>query len=423
MGMVGESKLALLGGRPVRGRENPLPPLFPRRVPEAALRLVKEVLDGGFVTDHIGRLEQRFAALCGARFGVAVDNCTAAVHSAVAALSLSPGDEVITAPVTDYGTIAGILYQNALPVFADVDPVTGNVTAEAIQEKITGRTRAILVVHLYGLPCDMDGIAGVARKHAVTLIEDCCQAPLAEYRSQRVGTLGDMGTFSFDAEKHMPTDHGGMVVTDREELAENVRRFAIARGAVPCKARGMPYRVHSTLGLNYRMGNVLCAIGLATCEVLPEIVSTRQRLASILTGLVRELPGVRGPALPEGVTHSYWLYPLTLDLEVLGTDVYEFARALNAEGVPALPREYYLAYRYPFFQERKGTYGLSRCPFECRYTTSVPSYDPAEFPGAEQHVRQTLPLEWHEYFSEQDVRDIAEAIAKVANHFARSTGG
>ncbi len=167
----------------------------------------------------VKELERRFAECLGVRHALACSSGTAAVHAAVAAIDPEPGDEIVTTPITDMGALAPILYQGAIPVFADVDPRTLNVTAATLEERLSDRTRAIVVTHLFGNPCDMDPILALAEKHGVPVIEDCAQAYLARCGDRPVGTLGAVGCFSLQQGKHITTGEGGLVVTDDEALA------------------------------------------------------------------------------------------------------------------------------------------------------------------------------------------------------------
>ena len=226
-------RLAVNGGAPVRDEhDHPLPQRAPRVIAPEAYDNVKQVLDSGFTLDLVSEFEREFADACGVRYGVALANCTSAIHAVIGALALGPGDEVIVSPITDYGSLAGVVHQGAAPVLPDVDPGTGLMTAEHVERVITSRTRAIIAVHFYGQICDMDPIIDLAQRHNIPVIEDVCQATFAEYKGRRAGSIGDVGCFSFDGGKLLPTDNGGMAVTDNRDLAEAIRFFAVDRGSV-----------------------------------------------------------------------------------------------------------------------------------------------------------------------------------------------
>lgn len=422
-----KEKPALFGGQPVRGPENPLPSVFPRTLSPRCWELIQEVLKAGLGSGHMGRFEQTFAQACGVKYGIAVTNCTSAVHAALAAAGVGPGDEVITTPVTDYGTVMGIWAQQAKAVLADVEPRTGNLTAETIEPHITDRTRAIVIVHLWGQPCEMEPIVALARKRGVILIEDACQSPLAKYRGRPVGSFGDLGCFSFDHEKHLTTECGGMVVTDNEELAQGARVFAHGRGAIPSEIEGLAGRSHLVLGNNYRYTSLQAAVGLAQLELLPDQNKRRTEKAALLSRLLEKVPGVEGPPLVPDAEHVFWQYPLWLRLEEMGgspkgISVADFARALRAEGIPALPRKYLLVYDYPLVSEpgepaRKRGVGLRRHEVPGAF-----QYRPGMCPGAELHLSHCLPVEWHDRFSDEDIADIAKAVEKVAAWYGTCRG-
>ncbi|HDD69005.1 MAG TPA: aminotransferase class V-fold PLP-dependent enzyme, partial [Candidatus Korarchaeota archaeon] len=261
---------AIEGGKPVRGKENPLPTVFPREIGPKAMDYFRELVESGNTANLLERFDREFARVIGSKFALSLSNCTVACHTALAAAGVGPGDEVVVSPITDYGTIYGIIAQRAIPVFADVDKFNGNVTAENIEKVITDRTKALMVVHWAGIVCDMDPIIEVAKAHNLVLIEDCCQSILAKYKGRNSGTLGDIGCFSFDIEKHMSCGSGGAIVTNNEEYYERARNFAYARGSVvddPDFGRR-----HKVLGNNYRFDIVRAALALAQLEILPRKV-------------------------------------------------------------------------------------------------------------------------------------------------------
>ena len=216
--------LAIDGGTPYCKRPFPtVNDASGRWLGEEEKRLLCEVIDSGTLNrvggSKVEQLETAWAGMMGVPFALAVTSGTSALHTAVAALDLEPGDEIITTPITDMGTVIAILACNLVPIFADVDPRTGIVTAETIEKQISPKTRAIIPVHLFGQPADMDPILALARQHDLKVIEDCAQAHLATYKGRPVGTLGDIGCFSYQQSKQMTTGDGGMVITGDEALA------------------------------------------------------------------------------------------------------------------------------------------------------------------------------------------------------------
>ena len=252
--------------------------------------------------------EKRFAEWVGMPHCRAVSSGTAAFHCAVAAIDPEPGDEIVTTPITDMGALTPILYQTAIPVFADVDPRTYQVTAETIAKKLTRRTRAIVVTHLFGNACDMDPILELATRHGLPVIEDCAQAFGTTYRGRHVGTLGHIGCFSLQQGKHMTTGEGGMVVTRDPALFRRMVLFSDkAWGYGDAKPD------HYFVAPNYRMTELCGAVALAQIEKLDRMIEARVRMADRLTAKIAGLPGVEAPLVPPGVRHTYWKYPLHID--------------------------------------------------------------------------------------------------------------
>ena len=258
-----EEKLAIEGGTPVRQGALPsVGDISGRNLGEQEIANLTEVIKSGNLFRYGGRfvvgLETEFARLLGMGQAVACTSGTAAIHLAVAGVNPSPGDEIITSPITDMGTISPIIMQNAIPVFADLDPETFNLDPASVAECITERTKAIIVVHLMGGPADMDALLALARPRGIKVIEDCCQAYLAEDRGRLVGTIGDVGCFSLQQSKHMTAGDGGIVVTNDEALAGRMRLFADKGWA-----RGGEVRDYLQLGINYRMNELTGAVAYA----------------------------------------------------------------------------------------------------------------------------------------------------------------
>ena len=262
------SKLALLGGKPIRTRPFPAYPV----IGEEEKRAVMEVLDSGQLSTFsasrqgflggrkIQAFEAAFAEYHGIRHAIAVNSATSGLHAAVAACEVGPGDEVIVPPYTFTATATAVLHHNAIPVFVDVDPVTFCMDPAQLEKAITPRTKAVIPVHLLGHPADMDAILAIARRHHLKVIEDCAQAPGARYKGRLVGTMGDCGVFSFQETKNMVTGEGGMVITNDPDLAERARMIRNHGEAV---IAGEPRKyLTSTIGWNYRMTEIEAAIGI-----------------------------------------------------------------------------------------------------------------------------------------------------------------
>ena len=375
-----------------------MPGVFPRRISDSALTYIKEVINSGFTSNMEARFQKALAEACGVKHAITVTNCTAAVHAALAALDLSPGDEVVVSPISDYGSVAGVIAQNARPVFPDVDIRNGCVTAKEIEKVLTSRTRAMVVVHWYGLMCDMDPIVDLAKDRDIVVIEDCCQNPLGDHKGRKAGSMGNMGCFSFDAEKHLSAEHGGAVITNSEALADKVRRFALMRGAESVPRYG---RKHTSFGLNYRFGSLLSAVALAQLEVLPKRNKRRVELAQILNEKLEDIDGLIPLYVPPGRSHLYWLYALQLNLSKFKAGIWEIGDALKAEGIPCSPSPYYLLPESVTFLSQR--YGIQ--------------YGAHLVPKAKAHLDRTVRWAWTDKYTEQDIDDIAKAIEKVLYYY------
>jgi dTDP-4-amino-4,6-dideoxygalactose transaminase/predicted dehydrogenase len=361
-------------------------------------------------------LESAFARYYGSPHAVASTSGTAAIHVALGALNLEPGDEVITTPMTDMGTVIPILASNCLPIFADIDPVTGNLTVESIARKITPRTRAVILVHLFGRPADLGGIAELLRGRGIALIEDCAQAHGAEYRGQKVGTFGDFGCFSLQQSKQITCGDGGVTLVQRADLAERAALFADKGWD---RKRGA--RAHLFLGMNYRMTELQGAVALAQLGRLPGMVQARRAAAGRLNRLLGEIPGVLPPVEADGVRPSWWMYAFRIAEDILGVDPDGFAEALAAEGV-RLRRSYLPA---PLFEfdviKYQRTYGRSRYPFSAQAAYQPP--EPADFPGFQEFTQQLLLLSWSHHVRDRHVDQIAAAARKVTRWLEGARSG
>ena len=416
---MSNEKLAVEGGTPVR--TDPLPTVSNksgRDFGKEELANLTEVIESGKLFRWGGKFvpqfEQEFAEMLGVKHATASTSGTSALHIAVAAVNPDPGDEIITAPITDMGTLIGILFQNAIPVFADLDPKTYTMLPESIEAQITPKTKAIICVHLFGQPCDMDPIMEIARKHNLKVIEDCCQAYFAEYKGKVVGTIGDMGCFSMQQSKHMSTGDGGITVTNDDVLGRRAMLFMDKGWPREPGARDYPF-----LGINYRMNELTGAVACAQIKKVRGIVEKRRKIADAITKGIASAPGVNPPFVREGVKHSWWLYPIMIDRKVLGITPQEFAKALTAEGIGAsvgyIGKPIYMS---PIFLDAN-TYGTLGCPFKCPHANPR-EYKAEDCPNTLKILENIINLSCNEFFTDKDVADYVKAINKVANHFAGS---
>ncbi len=400
-------KLALEGGTPVRTQA------LPRRQPfgEEEIDLATQALrsqnlfrwGGTFVAE----LEKRFAEFYGAPGAAACTSGTASLHLAVGAVNPDPGDEIITAPITDLGSVIPILYQGAIPIFADVDPTTGNMDPDDVEAKITGRTRAIMVIHLFGSPAPMDRFVELARKRDLPLIEDASQCHATRYQGRYAGTFGDIGCFSLQQSKHMTCGDGGVTISHDGETVDRMRLFGDKGWARSGEgARG--YVIH---GLNYRMTELQGAVALAQLKKVRSVVERRMALGDHLNSLLSDLENVKGPPRSADAEHSYWLYPLRLAEH----SAERFAEALQAEGIPAgagyIGKPIYLC---AASLRDKETLGSSHWPFDDARSRKI-NYMEGMCPRTEQFLKHVVTLSLHEHMTKRDMEDYAEAIRKVAH--------
>jgi len=409
------AKLAILGGRPVRKRPFPtINDASGRTLGKEEARAASEVIMSGKLFrwggKKVNKFETEFARRMGVKHGIASTSGTAAIHVALAAVGVSPGEEVITSPITDMGTICPIIYQGAVPIFAEVSPTSLNVEPSDIEGKITDKTTAIVPVHLFGLPADLDPIMDIAHERGIPVVEDCCQAYLAEYHGKLVGSMGEMGAFSLQQSKHITTGDGGMTITDNEELADRAKLFADKGWD---RSKGREYVM---LGMNYRMTEVTAAIGLEQLKKLRGAVEKRRKSAQRLIDQTQGIGGLTLPIPPKGVKHSYWQFPLIVE-KTMRANPKEFYDALTAEGIPGsytyIGEPMYL--KTPLREKR--TFLRSKHPFDCPAYGRNVEYHAGLCPNTEEVLKRLIVIPWNEGYSRDDVDDIAEAIAKVAAYY------
>lgn len=380
------------------------------------LALLTEVIQSGTLTSTKGNFvrtfEERFAALQCVKHAYACASGSAAVHTAIAAVNPSPGDEIVTTSITDMGALAPILYQGAIPVFADVDSRTYNVTAQTVEAVLSERTRAIIVTHLFGNPCEMDEIMELARHREIPVIEDCAQAFLAEHDQKRVGGIGSIGCFSLQQGKHITTGEGGIVTSNDDALAR--RMFLFINKAW---GYGDPNPDHYFLALNYRMSELQGAVVLAQLDKLEDVVDSRVRMADSLTKKLKDVRGIEPPYVGAKSLHTYWKYCLRVDDRLIADGALGMATVLKDKGIASAPR--YIqkpAFMCEVFQKQR-TFGESNFPFNLARPETV-DYSRDKFPGTFEALQGVLVLPWNERYTEVHVDYIADAVCDAADRLS-----
>lgn len=347
-------------------------PISKPSVGDEEINAIKRVLKTGLLTygKEVRKFEEEFSTYVGTKFGVATNNGTSALHTALASLGIKEGDEVITTSFSFISTATCILMQGAKPSFCDIDPRTYNIDPEQIKEKISEKTKAIIAVHLFGQPCEMKPILEIAEDHGIPVVEDACQAHGAEYHGRKVGSLGDVGCFSFYPTKNMTTGEGGMLTTDDEEIAEKARMF------VDHGQRGRHY--HESLGYNYRMTNISAALGRIQLKKLDDFNGRRIENAKFYN---ENLEGVQKPHVAKDVKHVFHQYSLRVK------DRYRFIKHLEKNDVG-----YGIYYPTPIHKQ----------PLFERWGVSLPN--------AEVVSRDIISIPVHQSLNRDELRKVVEVV-------------
>lgn len=413
--------LALFGGNPVRGK--PYPPHITTGVEEK--KAVLRVLDKGILSDFEGAnnqwflggeevraFEKEWAAYFKVKYAVSFNSATSGLMAAVGAAGIGPGDEVITTPWTMAATAAAILVNNAIPVFCDIEPDTFCLSADALEKKITPRTRAIMAVHIYGHPAQMDRITAIAKKYSLVVIEDAAQSPGIKYKGKFTGAIGDMGVFSLNCHKIIQTGEGGMVVTNDNELALRLR--LIRNHAEAVIATGMKVKSPvNMIGWNYRMNEIEAAIGREQLKKLNLLLRQRGELVSYLSGKLKKYDFLITPTLRDGCGHSFYRYVLRLNPRVIKIPAEKIVKALNAEGM-----DFYAGYiplnLYPIYQAQIG-FGNKGCPFKCPWYGQKLDYSLKTLPNVRSAMESSFSTEVvRPPLKFKDMDEIVLAFDKVA---------
>lgn len=432
--MTVKPPLALLGGTPVRTKPFPAYKVIGEEEKMAACRVIESGILSRFLgawhADFYGgaevqAFEREWAAIAGVRHGISVNSCTSGLYAAVGAAGIGPGDEVIVSPYTMAASATAPLIFSGIPVFADIDPQSYCISADTIRAKITSRTRAIIVVHIFGQPADMDPIMELAREYDLIVIEDCAQCPFATYKGRPVGSLGHMGVFSLNYHKHIHTGEGGMVVTSDESLAERVQLIRNHAEAVVEK-KGVS-NLTNMIGFNFRLGEIEAAMGREQLKKGPALIARRKKNVAYLESQLKELPGLKMPHVGAAGDHVYYVHTLDYDAGMTGVPRERLVKALKAE-LPAtelreadgtLMGEGYVKplYLIPMFQDQIA-YGRSGYPFNSPLYHGKVDYRKGLCPNVERaHFERVITHEMmRPGMTEADLDDVASAFHKVWNN-------
>ena len=368
-------------------------------ITHAEIDEVVDTLHSGWLTTgpKTNVFERQFADYVGAPHAVAVNSCTAGLHIALAAYGIGPGDEVIVPTMTFAATANVVLHQHATPVFVDVLPGTLNINPEAVETAVTPHTKAIIPVHLYGHPCQMDALQAIAHKHNLLLIEDAAHAIGASWHEQPVGSIGDMTAFSFYATKNLVTGEGGMVTTHSGELAQKMRQWllhGISRDAWKrYSAEGSWFYEVVLPGFKYNMMDIQAAMGIHQLARLPQMQARRHALADRYTFGLSDLTAVKLPEVADEIVHAWHIFPIRLKLDQLQIDRAAFIQKLREYNI-GTSVHFIPLHRHPYFQKKFNLHA-------------------AQFPLADAAYERLISLPLYSRMTDKDVDDVVMAVRRV----------
>jgi dTDP-4-amino-4,6-dideoxygalactose transaminase len=389
-------KLALLGGDKTIDAE--FSPYNSIGVEEKQAAI--DVLETGVLSQFLGAWHddfyggqkvQEFERACEHFFkvkhAVTVNSLTSGLIAAVGAIGIEPGDEVIVSPWTMCASATAILHWNAIPVFADIDAQTFNLDIHSVKKNITPFTKAIIAIDIFGHSADIDALMQIAEEYDLKVISDSAQAPAALYKGKYAGTLANIGGYSLNYHKHIHTGEGGIMVTDDDDYAERLRLIRNHAEAV-VEQKGES-NLTNMLGYNFRLGEIESAIGIEQLKKLPATVSRRQKIADRLTEGLGQLPGLQVPIIKAGCTHAFYVYPMVVDIKLLGVSRQTIYDSLVAEGVQGLMQGYVNLHKLPMYQQ-KIAYGKKGFPWSSDVCHRDVDYSIGICPVAEQLHEQTF---------------------------------
>ena len=392
------AKLAIEGGKPVR---NKLLPYGHHWIDDEDIASVVEVLKSDWITQgpRVDEFERGVAEYCGAKYAVAVSNGTAALHAACAVAGISQVDEAITTPITFAATANAIVYCGGKPVFADISEDTLNINPEEIRNRLSPRTKALLPVDFAGHPADLDEIEEIAEEKGLVMIEDASHALGAECKGQKIGSMADMTIFSFHPVKHITTGEGGMILTNNKEFYEKLKIFR-HHGIIKdnLDKGSWHYQIYNP-GYNFRITDFQCALGISQLKKLGRFVERRREIAAKYNEAFAEMKEIITPIEDKLVKAVYHLYVIQLRTEMLKAGRKEVFDALRAENI-GVQVHYLPVHLHPFYQKKFG-------------------YKKGDYPVAEKYYERAITLPIFPKMSDEDVKDVIEAVYKVIHHYRK----
>ena len=348
------------------------------RVGELELSYIKEAIENGLTGDFTKKFETRFAEKLESKYAISVNSGTSALHTAMLALGIGPGDEVIVPPLTFIATTYAVLYVGAIPVFADINSETFNINPDLIEEKITPSTKAIITVSLYGLPPEMNSIMDIAKRYKLKVLEDNAQCVLGKYGNKIAGTIGDISIFSLQRSKHLTAGDGGVVITNDEYLAERCRKYAdlgyrtltaksITNEDIKEQIQQPDFKRHELIGYNFRMPEVCAAMGLAQLDKIDDLIQKRIKIAKLYIAAVKDCKWLTPQFVANNVLHSYWAFTIKLDTDNYNVSWKSFRECFMKNGGKSFYGAWKLSYLEPSllgmeFSNINITYKEGLCP-------------------------------------------------------------
>ena len=415
------SKLAIKGGVPIRTTPFPAYQTIGKEEKDAVI----EVIESGVLSDYLGtwspqflggkrvrKFEAEWADYFGCKHAISLNSNTSGLNASVAVAGVGPGDEVIVSPYTMTASAACAVVNNAVPVFADIDPETFCISAETIAPHITSQTKAIVVVDIFGYPADFDAIMPLARKHGITVIEDCAQAPGATLNGRYAGTLADIGVFSLNYHKTIHTGEGGMVTTDNDRFADRIR---LIRNHAETVVKDMGEKdLVNMIGQNYRMTEIEAAIGSEQLKKLSGLLKPRARCAEFYRSQLSEFAFLKQPVVKPGVVHGWYVYVMRYDETMTSVPRKKVVAAIRAEGIPVGQGYVEPLYWQPMYESRIAS-GSDGFPFRWKDWDSGRRYAKGLCPVTERmHEKEVIQLGLcHASLSDSDLADVTAGFRKV----------